>query len=447
MITIRAPEPMWAVLSHMDPGDRESAGIALAQVAGAAETPIYLLQQVFVPQADDYTYRSSLGVQLEPAFVAACVAKARASGMAVVFFHTHPFSEWPRFSATDDAGEVVLSDFLQRRVPNVRHVAMVIGRSGVAAREMPSGEAAICVVVGRHVSKVTATLDGSTARDEIHGRIFDRQVRALGKAGQRRLESLSIAIVGLGGTGSHVAEQLAHLGVRRVVLVDPDTVDQSNLSRLVSASGADVGKAKVDVAARQYLTVLPDASVEAIQDDATTSTVVRTLSRLDAVVGCTDSHGSRHVLNQLAYQYFVPVIDCGVAIVASEGLITHVFGRVQQLGPGLPCLTCLRTLDPEQVRRDLLSEVERKADPYIQGHHEPQPAVVSINGVVSSLAVTMLLGAATGFGARARYQVFDALRGQVRVLEGRANPSCVTCGERGALGRGDSWPMPGRQDG
>ncbi len=68
-----------------------------------------------------------------------------------------------------------------------------------------------------------------------------------------------------------------------------------------------------------------------------------------------DSHASRAVVGQAAYQYLVPAIDMGVSISVAEGLITHITGRVQLLAPGQPCLSCTGALDGEQIRRELLT--------------------------------------------------------------------------------------------
>ena len=116
----------------------------------------------------------------------------------------------------------------------------------------------------------------------------------------------------------------------------------------------------------------------------------------DFVFCCTDSHGSRAVLNQTAYQYLVPAIDMGVAIITQKGQITDIAGRSQMLAPGLGCLMCGDLLNPEAIRVDLLTDFERAADPYIVGAHEPAPAVISVNATISSISVTMFLAAVTG---------------------------------------------------
>lgn len=112
------------------------------------------------------------------------------------------------------------------------------------------------------------------------------------------------------------------------------------------------------------------------------------------------------------YQYLVPTIDVGVSITVGPTGVTHITGRVQMLAPGLPCLTCTGALDGEQIRRELLNPEQRAADRYMQGVNEPQPAVVSINSTMSSLAVTPV-------SAGARFQMYDGVRGTVRLTTAR----------------------------
>ena len=78
--------------------------------------------------------------------------------------------------------------------------------------------------------------------------MFDRQVRAFGADGQLKLQRLRVAIVGLGGTGSLIAQQLVHLGVRDFILVDPDVIESTNLNRVANAFQDDIGQPKVKIA-------------------------------------------------------------------------------------------------------------------------------------------------------------------------------------------------------
>ncbi len=64
---------------------------------------------------------------------------------------------------------------------------------------------------------------------------FDRQAHLFGDAGQRILSGCTVAVVGVGGMGMLIVEYLARLGVGRLILIDPDRVEQSNLPRLPGA--------------------------------------------------------------------------------------------------------------------------------------------------------------------------------------------------------------------
>jgi molybdopterin/thiamine biosynthesis adenylyltransferase len=344
------------------------------------------------------------------------------------------------FSAIDDEGEEALAEFLRYRLPDAVHAAMLITPEKYLARQLGRNEALKIIGVGPEIHSELSPVHSENSER------FDRQIRAFGRAGQDTLRGMRVGVVGLGGTGSVVLQELCYLGVKNFLLIDPDIVELSNLNRLAGATPDSVGRAKVDVARRWSLQICPDAQVEAVQDSVLKASVARTLADTDFVFSCTDSHGSRAVLNQLSYQYLVPLIDMGVVIATQKRQITHVAARTQMLAPGLACMVCGNLLDPEEVRRDLLTDFERKADPYIIGHTEPAPAVISLNATIASLAITMFLNAVTGIPGSARFLNYDAIRGFCRPAYCTPHPSCVVCSLQGALARSDEWPLPARID-
>jgi molybdopterin-synthase adenylyltransferase len=92
-----------------------------------------------------------------------------------------------------------------------------------------------------------------------------------------------------------------------------------------------------------------------------------------------------------------------------------------------------------------MEEGERHADPYFIGVGEPQPAVISLNSTISSLAVTMFLGVVTSLPLLARFQLYDAVTGTVRTVNHEPRKDCIVCSESGALGRGNDWDLPTRK--
>jgi hypothetical protein len=299
---------------------------------------------------------------------------AKKAGAEVLLAHAH-VGERPleAFTGVDDRGEVPLEQYFSGKLAGRHSFAVVFTGKTSHARTLGGASTAVAVV-GREL-----VVNRGSHADA--GNRHHRQVLAFGAAGQAALANLRVAIVGLGGTGS--------------LLVDPDKVEETNLNRLVGSRPTDVGALKVDVAAAHIWSINPDASLEVLAGDVVDEAVARALVGVDFIFGCTDSQASRAVLNQLACQYLIPCIDMGVGIHVKDDAIRFIAGRVQMISAGLPCLICTDKLDFEQVRREMLTEEQRKADQYIQGADVKQPAVISLNSM-SSAAVTMFLASVAG---------------------------------------------------
>jgi len=416
----------------------ERCAIGFASVSGDGQT--WIVEDVVQVPDSAYERHDEVSATLTAECIVNVANRARLSGQSPILIHTHPAARGvPAFSPTDDRGEEELKAYFDRRSPDLRPLAVVIGPDGCRARRLGTREEVPVWSVGSDLRLLNEEADpsGLSLRQ-------DRQIRAFGALGQHMVSKLKILIVGVGGTGSLVNQQLAHLGATNIAAIDPDIVDETSLNRLVGATDGDVGVAKVDVARRTAEAINPRICYTPIVGDIVDADQAAKLSSFDFIFLCTDSHASRAVVNQAAYQFLIPVVDMGVSITIRDSAITHVTGRVQMLSAGLPCLTCTGALDGEQIRQEFLTPAQRAADPYITGAHEPQPAVVSINSTMSALAVTMFLGAVTPIPAAARFQLYDGLRGTVRPTAAARHPGCVVCSSAGALAKGSSWTLPAR---
>jgi hypothetical protein len=133
----------------------------------------------------------------------------------------------------------------------------------------------------------------------------------------------------------------------------------------------------------------------------------------------------------------------GVSISIKNGVVSHITGRVQMLTPSLGCLVCGNVLDGNAIRREMMNEEQIKADPYFNSNiGEPQPAVISLNGTISSLAVTMFLSSVTKIPGAARLQYYDGIKGVVRSATETKTVSCIVCSKNGALGLGSHLALP-----
>lgn len=205
---------------------------------------------------------------------------------------------------------------------------------------------------------------------------FSRQ-SFLGEESQGVFERAVVGVSGLGGGGSHVVQQLAHLGFMNYRLYDPDVVEDSNLNRLVGASESDVVRRslKIEVATRLIKGLRPGANVEAFasrwQDHP------EPLRGCDLIFGCVDGFAERRELEACARRYLIPLIDIGMDIHRAGDEPPRMGGQVILSMPGGPCMFCLGFLN----ERVLSQEGER------YGAAGARPQVVWPNGVLASTAV------------------------------------------------------------
>ena len=260
---------------------------------------------------------------------------------------------------------------------------------------------------------------------------YARHVALFGAEGQARVGSSTVVIVGLGGLGCHVAQQLAYLGVRSFVLLDGDEVTASSLNRLIGARPADVGTAKVAVGERMIAAIAPDASVLVQQEKFDADWQMPSLGRDEVLFGCVDEDPARFQLLRYASAWALPYLD----LAGDVGDSGAFGGRVVFAKNGERCLHCLGELDRHALARAEMTEQQRAADDRIYGVDRAAlahggPSVVSINGVVASLAVTEFMVWRTGLREPAGFLNY---RGDLGTVGRRSDPPrdhCVFCVDR-----------------
>jgi molybdopterin/thiamine biosynthesis adenylyltransferase len=443
VITLTAPSPALQSLRDALRHERyESAAILLCAPVQLHRSGGWrlILRETHIAPASAYEERTPISARLKPEFGLPLEKKAREQGWSLVYVHTHHHDP-ASFSVVDNAAESALQGYADSRSPGVPHVALLLAPSSITARRLGTDIPVRVVELGKDISVLNDPYDVTG-----HGDQYDRQVRAFGSKGQRRVEHVSATVVGLGGTGSLVVQQLAHLGVRDYLLIDRDLLDATNLNRTVGATPSAVGESKVSVAERMIRAICPAARIQGLHTDVLEQGTGRLAAEKDVIFCCTDSHASRHLINQLSYQYLVPVIDMGVAIDARDNTDIQFAGHVQALSPGLPCLWCTESLDSRQVREEMMSPEHRNADPYFaSGVGGPQPAVISINSTISSLAVTMFLSMLAGIPAPARHLIYDGNRSRVNSVGATRNSACNFCSDTSTALGGDAYPLPERR--
>jgi len=202
----------------------------------------------------------------------------------------------------------------------------------------------------------------------------------LGQESTDVLRNGRVGIVGLGGGGSHIAQQLAHIGVENFVLCDPDHYEDKNHNRTVGGTPADVEAKtpKVRIAQRLIRDINPKARVSAVKHRW--QNALPFLRGCDAIFGCVDSYTERDQLERVSRRFLVPYIDIGMDVSKAEaGHAVH--GQVVLSLPGGLCMHCFNFLRPELL--------ELEAQDYSQAGGRPQ--VIWPNGVLASTAVGLFI--------------------------------------------------------
>lgn len=379
------------------------------------------------------------------------LAALKRRGHALVEVHTHP---GPRphveFSALDEEELPRFARYVQNKLCGLPFGALVLGEEGYAGKSWRDGSHAGPLgvrTVGQAVDSspwLTEPPDIVTEESPIR---FDRQARALGPAGQARLRTLCVGIVGLGGTGSQVAQQLAHLGVRAFLLVEDDRVEESNLPRLVGATWLDarLRRRKTAIAKRVVRRVSPRARVTT-PGSLRGSRSLTELQGVNVIVGCVDNDGARLVLAELAAAYLVPYLDIGVGIEGEPGA-SQIGGRISFYLPGGPCLACADELDFVEAGEDLDTEAARRirVERGYARDRGVEPALMPLNTVLVGAAMIELLAFSTGLRTVVPFLRYDALTARMvrqNVAHDRDCPVCVPAYAMGDRQRITRYVLP-----
>jgi molybdopterin/thiamine biosynthesis adenylyltransferase len=160
----------------------------------------------------------------------------------------------------------------------------------------------------------------------------------IGEKGQHRLLRSKVLVIGAGGLGSPTAYYLAAAGVGTLGIMDGDVVDITNLQRQILHTTADIGKPKVESAARTLKALNPDITIVALPTRITVDNVMDTIKDYDLIVDGSDNFETRYLVNDACY--LAGKTNVHGSIFQFEGMAT-VFAPNQG-----PCYRCLYPTPP-----------------------------------------------------------------------------------------------------
>lgn len=385
---------------HLFPGDgKEAVAVALCGRYENNELSVLLIHKLELIPYDECK-RFEDYIQWKTDRIIPLIEIAEKQKLAILKIHSHP-GGYSRFSHLDDISDLEL----------FKSIYGWCDYDGVhgSAIMLPDGK-----IFGRVFTpdlKEFPIEKVSVASDMIHiwprsvNKTFDeyslRTIQALGDGTYTKLKEMKVGIVGCSGTGSPTIEQLVRLGVGSIVIIDPDKIEKKNLNRILNTTMADAvaGRTKVETLSSAIEKIGLGTKVVSIAANLFKSKeALDELITCDVIFGCVDSVDGRHLLSQLTNFYLIPYFDLGVRIDADgKGGIENILASIHYIQPGCSTLysrglyTDKRLFEDGLLRQDPDEFAKREKVGYVHNANVDRPAVISVNMLISSMAIIEFL--------------------------------------------------------
>lgn len=360
---------------------------------------IILIKNIIKPTQSSWDYNSEHSLAPSSSFINYAVGLAEVQDSSLIFVHTHPHAlHPPTFSYIDEKTNQKLFENLSEILDEPLG-SLVFSRHGICGVVYKEGEIMPVsrITISGHV---LTEYPGIGFESEIKtDKKFDRQYSAIGNSRNKSLQNMTISVVGVGGTGSAVAVQLARMGVSNIQLFDHDVITETNVPRVYGSKDSDCKNPKVKVLQR-HIESFSKTTVDAFQADITKDNVLDELLDSDVIFACTDNLTSRDLLNDISIKYSIPLIDVGCRIDLKDNEIDQAIVKVQVVTPDDACLWCTESLNAKIILQESFSEQE-KQNLAKEGYYDNitnQPSIISLTTRAASMGVDKLFGLLGVFG-------------------------------------------------
>ncbi len=254
-----------------------------------------------------------------------------------------------------------------------------------------------------------------SSQSEIHEERYSR-FRLIPWWDQSKIAACKMLVVGAGALGNEILKNLALLGFRKIVLIDMDRIDESNLSRMILFRKGNVGEFKVNVAAEVYKEICPEGIVQPLIANVVTECGLGLFAWSDVILAGLDNREARLWINRSAWVVNRPWID---------GAIEGINGVARAFLPGKPpCYECtLGAVDWEILQRRMSCNLLAH-EQVTEGKVPTTPTIASIvAGIEVQEAVKLIHGVPTLDG---KGFVFEGLNHTSYRVEYSENPDCMS---------------------
>jgi hypothetical protein len=369
---------------------------------------------------EHYLEDHDVGARITSEAITGAMSRAAANSLGQIHVHSHGNVSPPIPSPVDWRELPKLARSFRNANSREAHGWMVLGNEKawtslllgdriVEASEICFSLVGFPIVVNRRCLPTTLNKNtSSVSKPLVRTRASDRYDRQnfLGANATAIIDNTIVGIVGLGGGGSHVSQQLAHVGFRNFVLCDPDRVSESNLNRMVGATIMDVRKSVLKVAIAERNVRKLHRKVRINTRACKWEDAIDDLVGCDLIIGCVDSFCTRRDLEAFSRRHLIPYVDVGMDVMRSDDDRFEIFGQVILSMPGKACMHCMGFLNQ--------SVLALEAQNYNAAGNRPQ--VVWSNGLLCSAAVGLVVDLITDWSQACRAPVYLSFRGSQLTL-------------------------------
>lgn len=409
-IKIRLPkalhEKMLADLRRRHPFAGERVGLLFTSSVLVDARNMLILCTDYVPVADqDYIEDDSVGARIGASAIRGAMQEIFDRKCGCFHVHLHGHKGRPSPSFTDKGSLPGVADSFANISGEQLNGYLILSEDSfycsIRLKERVFYEPDLITVVGFPMkfwyrSQPPRTIESTFIRQSF-----------LGEEAQHLFTNLTVGIVGYGGGGSHIGQQMAHIGFKNPVVFDADVIQDTNLNRLVGAWFKDIRRRllKTAIAKRVFKSILPSVNFVAVntrwQDNP------QLLQQCDIVLGSVDSYSERQQLEAECRRYLIPLIDIGMDVHMAADSDPYMTGQVILSMPGGPCMWCY----------GFLTEKKLGIEAAKYGAVGGRPQVVWPNGVLASTAVGIMVELITGWTDRKDEHIYLAYDGNAGLVQ------------------------------
>lgn len=436
------------VREHLFPGDgREAAAILLCSRTPGPRLRFLAREAILVPH-EACMCRMPDALTWPGEFIEQAVDQAEPDGLAVILLHSHPGGMF-EFSGVDDASDLAVLPSLFHAFGDLHGSAIMVPSGAIRARLYAADMGLMPIGLVSVASDDIRYWWHDLSQDSPNSRPV-----AFTSDMTKEVSRLTAAIIGVSGTGSVTAEQLARLGFN-VVPIDFDHIEHRNLNRILNSTtkGADAKQLKVESFAAAVAGYRGTGVALPVPATIASREAVLAASQCDVIFCCVDTLEARYIADLISAAFLIPLFDIGVSIPTRKAgekfAIADVCGRIDYVQPGGSTLQDREVYTPASLEAEYLrkaspdAHLERVRAGYIKGQNEEAPAVISLNMRAASAGVMEFIARAYPFRldpneryARCRF----SLAACDEEYEGEGT---FSKGPNSALGRGAKEPLLG----